>query len=351
MYDVDFTLNEIEETKDLCYTMLNEMNKKLDNEYEKYIIIIHHIEEIIEEVCNDIVCAKAEKDLAEEVYDKNIKLKEKFNAEIEEIEKELVEQRKKTISLEKNIDLLVEEKNNICCPSLADADNDSKVYSALVSQYNNQRTLITNKICNQCDLLDALEKSIENKTKRIELLEKEIKKIDNANNQLLMLIKEIKQSIIYLEQYRDKCYNLKNRMENDFLYMYNKVKGASNHIEIKINIIKKIYISAECASDRVAKLLGTRIGRINLYSIYDLEVLNNDWYKMNRKLDESKNNLKSCTDVYIKNVKDNISKQIEKCIKEIDEDLKEIYSILNNKCNYSNEIKNYLEEYESWIKK
>lgn len=349
MYEVDYTLKEIEDTRNLCWALKSEMDKKLQYEYEKYNKIFNELVKTIDKVCKDISCAENEKKYAQEIYEKNKQLKDKLKAEKEKIEGEVARQGEKIHSLEATIGCLESKKSNLTPPSppTTDDDNAKAEYQSKYKAYLNQKDVLSDQIDTVHNQISSIKKDIEKNKIRINQLSMEINKIDSANIQLTRIISEISQSIIMLKQYKEMCQKVKNQLKYDFSYLYEKVRDASGIIESRCHRIEEIERRAEYASDSLTKLLDKRYERIRIYKVNNLELLNDDWEKMNIRLSKSKDELKECTEEYRKNIHDNISKDVEKNVKRIDESLKEIYDILKNKCKYSKELKDNLEYYKS----
>lgn len=353
MFEINFSVEEIEETLELCWKLKNEMDKKLQYEFELYKNLFYELEMTIEKVCKDISCAEEDKKLAQNIYDKNTKLREKLKVEIERLEKEVKILCENIKSCESSISQLKKEKSSMNPPSSPTSDNkeEKEAYQIKLKEYKSKKNSLNDKITTTSNQMSALKESMRENKERIDELKIEISKIDSANISLNKLIIEITQTIRLLNQYKEKCQKITNSLKYDYSYLNEKVKQASYEIERSCSIIKKIKGSAECATNTLRKLLNEKVERIEMYEIYNLTLLNNDWEKMNIKLSEYENKLKECTEKYCNSIKDNISKDVANLVKKIDAELKEIYVILKNKCNYSKEFRANLEEYQSWVRR
>ncbi len=320
---IDFSVQLIENSLKLCYSMHNQIKKRLYSEQERYKKIKNQLQQAKNNAIKDKSLAEKEKNLCQTVYNNNVTLSEELKQE-----KAILEE-----TINKEMNKLAQLYGLLSMMNSMSSEDESVDTSSIESQ------------------IASLEADIRRNQEEIEYLNKKISQIEAANAKLIEIKGKISQMIVKLGEYITKCQQSEEFLTSSFNAFYNKARAFLDFLNYCEEKIKSAEHSAQAASNTLSSICSRHGGswfqkpRIIVDSMYDLESLNNDWSRMCLKLNNSSGNLMNYTESYRKKIQDTVSKDVVKITSSIDQNLKEIYELLNDNSKKSSDFEWNLKDY------
>lgn len=320
---IDFSVQLIESSLKLCYSMHSEIKKRLYSEQERYKKIKNQLEQAKNNAIKDKNLAEKEKTLCQTLYNENVTLSEELKQE-----KAILEE---TINKEMN--------------ELAQLYG---LLNMMKSMSDEEQSVDTSSIESQIARLEA---DIRRNQAEIKYINKKLSQIENANAKLIEIKNKISQVIVKLGEYITKCQQSEEFLTSSFNAFYNKARTFLDFLNYCEEKIKSAEHYAQEANNTLSSICSRHGGswfqkpRIVIDSMYDLESLTNDWSRMCLKLNNSSGNLMNCTETYRKKIQDSVSKDVVKITSSIDQNLKEIYELLNDNSKKTSDFEWNLKDY------
>lgn len=320
---IDFSVQLIENSLKLCYSMHNETKKRLYSEQERCKKVKNQLQQAKNNAIQDKRLAEKERDLCQSIYNKNINLLNKLKYEKTVLEETLNNQKMNLAQL--------------------------KAYLSTIKQMStDDQEVDTSSIESQ---IASLETQIKHNEERIKYLNNKISQIEVANAKLIQKKSMISQMIVKLGEYITKCQQSEKFLTSSFDAFYQKAHAFLGILDYCETKIKSAQYCAQNTNDDLTIICSRHSGfwsqkpRIVVERIDEVESLSNDWNRMCIRLNDCSDILMKYTKKYRKSIQDSVSKDVVKIASSINNNLNEIYELLNYNAKKTSEFEWHLKDY------
>ena len=339
---IEFSLVLIGESLGKCKGTRTSVDKKINEERNRHSALCQDLKKAMDDANADIKIAESERRLANETIEKNKKLADESRRKIVDLQNSIASKEEKIKGINASISKLQAQSSALVSSSDQNAEAKRPDNSAQIANLKSQREHLESSIASDKESIDHSNRIIASATE--------------ANNKLDQIKNHISACIVHLEKYKEQC----RKAYDAISYWFPALDFQAKNTEKRLNYICGKIESAQESASRAVKAIN------NLYQMSGYQTLYSSSSVCVQSLEEVKKTADvlsfACSSLnaeegrlydvsykYGQNIKDNVSREVRKCISDIDNSLRNIYSILNDKSDLTKEFVTYLSGYEAII--